>query len=111
MAVKKNGAGMWTTAQYRIKAKSADFIFCPANAIEDGFYNRNSYVLPELVTNDGHVHKCQFIGTWNNRGGVYDEEFENICQDKYGMPFLSVRSMWIGRLGRVDDFWHLIKLD
>jgi len=99
------------TAQYRIESKSAEYVFCPANAIENGFYTRDACILPELVTSDGVVHRCQFVGTWNNRGGVYEDEFENICQRRYRMSFVSIRSMWIGRLGHVDDFWHLIKLD
>ena len=100
-----------TTVRYRIESKSAEYVFCPANAIEYGFYTRDSSILPELVTSDGVVHRCQFVGTWNNCDGVYEDEFENICQRRYGMPFVSIRSMWIGRLGHVDDFWHLIKLD
>ena len=100
-----------TVRQYRIHAKSAEFVFCPANAIENGFYTRDSYVTPELVATDGVAHKATFIGTWNNRGGVYEEEFENICQKYYGLPFVSIRSMWIGRLDKLDDYWHLIKLD
>ena len=99
------------TIQYRILARSADYVFCPANAIEDEFYHRGQNVIPELVSTDGVIHKPTFIGTWNNTGGVYEDEFEDICQRRYQMPFVSIRSMWIGRLGRLDNYWHLIKLD
>ena len=97
--------------QYRIQAKSSEFVFCPANAIEHEFYLRNQNIIPELVSSDGIVHRCTFVGTWNNAGGIYEDEFENICQSRYGMPFVSIRSMWIGRIGRIDDYWHLIKLE
>jgi len=97
--------------QYRIDAKSADYVFCPANAIEDEFYHRNSNVIPELVTRDGVVHSCTFISTWNNSGGVYEDEFDNVCQRYFGISFMSIQSVWIGRLGKVDSFWHLIKLE
>lgn len=99
------------TETYRLNSKSSERVFCPANAIEERFYARDCHILPELVTNDGIVHRCEFLGTWNNRGGMYEDEFENICQREYGMSFLSIRSMWIGRLGHVDEFWHLIKLN
>lgn len=97
--------------QYRIDAKSAAYILCPANALGYDFYHKSPDVCPELVTNDGIAHKCEFISTWNDVGGVYEDEFESVCQRIYGIPFASIRSMWIGRLGRLDDFWHLIKLD
>lgn len=99
------------TMQYRIQAKPAEYILCPANAIEHVFYNRGQNIIPELVTADGSVHKCTFIGTWNNSGGIYEDELDGVCQRKYGVPFVSIRSVWIGRLGKIDDYWHLIKLD
>lgn len=98
-------------AQYSIMAKPTEYIFCPANAIDEQFYHRDSYIIPELVTTDGVAHRATFIGTWNNRGGVYEDEFENICQKRYGVPFMNIRSMWIGRLDKLDDYWHLIKLE
>ena len=98
-------------ARYYINAKSAEYVFCPANAIEYEFYHRDPYVIPELVTTDGVAHKAEFIGTWNNVGDVYEDEFENICKMYYGAPFMSIKSVWIGRLGKLDDYWHLIKLD
>lgn len=96
---------------YRIDAKPAEYIFCPANAIENEFYHRDPYIIPALVTSEGNTHKARFIGTWNNSGGVYEEEFESICRKYYGMSFVSIRSLWIGRLGKLDNYWHLIKLD
>ena len=99
------------TEQYYIQAKSSEWILCPANAIAREFYTRAPNIEPELVTNDGVIHKCQFVSTWNNRDGVYEDEFECVCQRLYNMSFESIRSMWIGRLGRLDDYWHLIKLD
>ena len=98
------------TQQYKIQAKFNEYVLCPRNAIEPGFYTRNPAILPELVTADGSVCEAEFISTWNDTGGVYDDEFDNICQCRFGVPFVSIRSIWIGRLGRIDDFWHLIKL-
>ena len=98
------------TAQYKIEAKFNEYVLCPRNAIEYGFYTRNPSVLSELVTADGSVCEAEFIATWNDTGGVYDEEFDSICQSRFGAPFVSIRSIWISRLGRLDDYWHLIKL-
>lgn len=97
--------------QYRIQAKFAEYVFCPANAIEYEFYNRDSCVIPEFITNDGTTHRPTFISTWNNLDRVYEDEFEDICQKYYDEPFVTIRSIWIGRLDRIDDFWHLIKLE
>lgn len=97
--------------RYNISAKFNEYVFCPANAIEERFYNRSEAVLPEFVTTDGVICSAEFIGTWNNRGNVYEDEFDRICQRRYGIPFVSIRSMWIGRLGTLDYFWHLIRLE
>lgn len=109
--VKKNPEPTRIVEQYYIQAKSAEYVFCPANAIDSEFYHRDSYVIPEFVTTDGVAHRPTFIGTWNNRGGLYQDEFERICQRYYGTSFVAIRSIWIGRLDKLDDFWHLIKLD
>lgn len=97
--------------RYKIRAKSAEYILCPANAIEGDFYKRNPDDPFLLQTVDGAEHNATFICSWCNRDCAYDEELEAVCQKYYGMTFESIRSMWIGRLGRVDDYWHLIKLD
>ena len=103
-------AGMNAT-EYKIQAKSAEYILCPANAIEDAFYRRNPGNPYRLETIDGAEHSVVFLCTWFNRGTMYDDELEATCQKYYGMTFEGIRSMWIGRLCRVDDYWHLIKLD
>ena len=95
---------------YGINAKSAEYILCPANAIADAFYKRNPDNPYRLKTVDGAEHIATFVCTWCNRDCTYDEELEATCQKYYGMTFEGIRSMWIGRLGRVDDYWHLIKL-
>ena len=97
--------------QYHIQAKSSEYIFCPGNAIQQDFYTRRPEVVPEFVTVDGVSHRVEFIGTWNNVNSEYDDEFDSVCQKYYGMPFEAIRSMWIGRLSKLDSFWHLVKLD
>lgn len=96
---------------FPIEAKYAPEIFCPSNAIDEYFWNHELGVDPYFKTLDGKVCKPTFIRTTNNRGGVYDEEFDYFCNKHFGMSFASIRSMWFARLGRLDDYWHYIKLD
>ena len=97
--------------RFAISSKFTEWVFCPANAIERGFYNRDASAVYGFRTIDGANALPQFVGTWNNTGGEFDEEFERICQDRYGLPFVNIRSIWISRLGYVENFWHLIKLE
>lgn len=97
--------------KYSIQAKSAEYVFCPANAIEPEFYRRNPYTPFRMVTTDGIVNDATFIETWYDRAGVFTDEFDSVCQRYYGMNFESIKSIWIGRLGTLDDYWHLIKLE
>lgn len=84
----------------RINAKFAEYLLAPANGIQN----------EELETMDGIRCRPEFQATWNNAGGSYDDELEGVCQKYYGCTFQSIRSIWIGRLGYVSDFWHLVKL-
>lgn len=64
----------------------------------------------QFKTSDGINVSVKFISTWNNKDGQYDEQLDGICNREYGAPFATIRSIWIGRLGKVDEYWHLIKL-
>lgn len=64
----------------------------------------------EFLTKDDVPVKPQFLITWNNRDGKYDNELDSISQSHFSVPFSALRSVWISRLGRVDDYWHFIKL-
>lgn len=85
-----------------IACKFRDLILLPANAIDPLEKNYR--------TADGIDVTIQFISTWNNKGGEYDEQLDDICNREYNTPFSMIRSIWIGRLGMADEFWHLIRL-
>ena len=87
----------------RIHSKYTPFLLLPANTIP-------SVMISECETDDGVKCLIEFQATWNNKEGEYDEELDSICEKYYECPFSSIRSIWFGRLGRVDDYWHLIKL-
>lgn len=85
-----------------LQCKFKEFILLPANAIDT---KEN-----EFRTTDGVDVSVKFISTWNNKDGQYDEQLDELCIREYGTPFVTIRSIWIGRLGRADEYWHLIKL-
>lgn len=84
----------------KISAKFAEKLLVPANGIEFG----------EVETFDGIKCRTEFLATWNNADGMFDEELEGVCQREYGCSFRAIKSIWIGRLGRLSDYWHLVKL-
>jgi hypothetical protein len=97
--------------KYRINTKFAEEVFVPANSIEDAFYGRTPREDIVLVTKDGYEVKPTFLRTSNNKTGLFDEDFDKYCQEHFGMTFEYCRKIWFGRLGRVDDYWHFIKLE
>lgn len=96
---------------FRIEAKYAPEVLMPKNAIERRFFEdptaQNEY---DFVTSDGKVCKARFMSAWDNGGGRYDERLDFICMKKWKTPFEALKSLWISRLGVVDDCWYLIAL-
>lgn len=84
----------------KIKCNYTEYLLVPANGVEFG----------DVETADGVKCHLEFQATWHNADGRFDDELESVCQKYYNFPFSSIRSIWISRLGRVDDYWHLIKL-
>lgn len=85
----------------RINCKYAEFLIAPSNAIQD----------TEVVTNDGVECRLKYISTCNNKDGEYDGLLDDACQRYYGCSFSTIRSIWIGRLGIVDDYWNVVKME
>lgn len=96
--------------EYRINTKFTTMVFCPSNAIEDAFWQRDENVDPLFRTTDGKLCRPLFIRTTNNSGGRYDEDFDYLCKRHFNASFASVRSLWYARLGELDNYWHLITL-
>ena len=84
----------------KISAKFAENLLVPANGIQFG----------EVETSDGIKCRTEFLATWNNADGMFDEELDGICQREYGCSFQTIKSIWIGRIGVLSDYWHLVKL-
>lgn len=90
---------------YKIAAKSAPYILFPSNAVEPAFWHRLPGELYEFVGTDDIVFVPEFLHTWS---GECDDLAE-CCERRFGMPFESMRSLWIGRLGTLDSYWHFIR--
>lgn len=84
----------------KIKAKFSEKLLVPENGIGRG----------EIETADGVMCKTEFLTTWNNAGGAFDNELDDICQREYGCSFQAIKSIWISRIGILSDYWHLVKL-
>lgn len=85
----------------KILSKFTERLLAPRNAFVAGFSG-------EYETLDGVKCKVNPIGTWNNKDDYFIEEFDDLCQRLYGCNFAAIRSIWIGRLGHVDDIWDMV---
>lgn len=86
----------------QILCKFAPKILAPRNAF-DGFSE-------EYQTLDGKVCTLEFLSGWKNTDGDMDDDLDCCCQHVLGCSFETIRSIWIGRLGHVDEFWFLVEL-
>lgn len=94
------------TIEFRLAANYAEYIFCPDRAIcEHGDVDLIA------ILNDGTRASVTFVATWNNEGDYWREELDRVCMERYQYPFDSIREIWERRLGRLGNYWHLIKLE
>jgi hypothetical protein len=88
----------------KLQSKYTLFLLAPLNAID-------GYTLGDAIeTTDGIKVALKGQCLWNNEDGRYDTELEDFCQKQYHMPFQSIRSLWISRLGNVSHFWCLVEM-
>ena len=79
--------------------------------MEDAFWTRRAEVDALFETLDGKRSRPRFVAAWNNEGGEYDGELDDVCRRRFGFPFVNIRSMWNCRLGFVDDYWFLVETE
>lgn len=84
-----------------IKSKYVEFLLAPANAIDNA---------DVVVTSDGVTCKLVYQATFNNEDGRFDDRLDDICRDKYGSSLEVIKNLWTGRLGKLSDYWHLVKM-
>lgn len=93
---------------YSIRAKFSEWILCPHEAIDRRFFSESGKF---LMTEDGIVANPKFTASFDNSDGSYDEILEFYSMDRFGIPFSSIKSLWIARIGTFSSCWHLIKLE
>jgi len=111
MAKKRSLNNSVPGGRYRIMCNYAGEILCPAEAIEQRFFEEaQPNTDDEFVTLDGRVCRPVFQASWRE---IDEAKMDDICMARWGCKFTSMRSMWIDRLRSVGRFsaWHLIKLD
>lgn len=85
----------------KIQSKYTERLVMPSNAASEDI----------LETTDGVKCRLKYISTMNNERGDYNDLLDDFCQEFYGCPFSSIRSIWIARLGSVSDFWNLVEME
>lgn len=95
--------------KYRISARFVGEALIPALALDCDFKGDNKDA--SFVTSDGVTVKLVFLSTMNNAQDFCEELLEHYCRTKYGMSFRRIEDMWSDRLGRLDDWWHVIKME
>lgn len=91
---------------YKIAAKSAPVILFPSNAVEPRFWKRSMTERYQFIGTDDVIYEPEFLHTWSRPC----EDLAECCETYFHMPFESMRSIWIARLGTLDDYWHLIRM-
>lgn len=76
----------------------------PANAVG------RAYPTDEFVTLDNVRCHLEFHSTCNNQDGMFDDRLDQECLRLYGCHFDTIKSIWISRLGRLDDYWHTVRM-
>jgi len=98
--------------RFRIEAKFAPRVLLPSNAIEQAFFgeavSQREY---DFITLDGKQCKGRFLSALRNEDGRFNERLDLICMRNWNMPFESMKSLWISRLGVISDCWYLIELN
>ena len=106
------------TEPYRLSVKFAPKTLIPMQAVDKRWMSIRPVTSDDwklwlgatFVTNDLKKVKVEFISATNNNDGSYDERFDSLCQELYGMSFNQIKSIWRPRFGYFDNYWYVVKL-
>lgn len=97
---------------FRIQTKFAPEVLVPSNAIDNTYWGRpyRSFVEMRFETLDGVIVRPEFTATWNLKEDSREDFMDEFCMSKWSIPFCNLSSVWTSRLGKLDNYWHYIKL-
>lgn len=106
------------TEPYRLSVKFAPKTLIPVQAVDKRWMSIRPTTSDDwklwldatFITNDLKKVKVEFISATNNNDGSYDERFDSLCQELYGMSFNQIKSIWKSRFGYLDNYWYVVKL-
>lgn len=111
MAISKKAKPSNTVEPVRLFTKFRERIFVPRDVIDPRFYSRGVLSpVPDFITNDDIRVSAEFQMTVTDVTGAENEIYDDICMNVYGIPFITVYSIWKSRLPKVDSVWYLISL-
>jgi hypothetical protein len=105
---------------YRLVSRYFPRVFVPCNAVDNRWrtvrFNDiktdfDVWIRAKFITTDGKIVRLHHIAPWNNCDHGFDAEFDEMCKEKFGMPFSTVQSQWFARLRYLDGYWDLIDLE
>lgn len=108
--MKKNQKVSTAGDRYRIECVYAPEVLVPSEAIERSFYEKALPWTEDLfITMDGKICRPEFLISW---GEIDEAIMDGFCEDRWGMSFRLVRSLWIDRLKLRFGLksWHYIRL-
>lgn len=106
------------TEPYRISVKFAPETIVPACAIDSRWLSLRPVTEADwelfqnatFVTNDMKRVRLEFVYSFCNKDGEYEDFLERTCQRLYNMPFCQINAIWRSRFLRLDDYWHVVRL-
>jgi len=108
---KKNSGYVPTEKYGKLSCRFAPEVLVPSNAIDGSFFlgaPADRYI---FTTMDGHKCLGTFLASWKNSEDGHNDELQDFCMERFKCGFGTIRAIMASRLGKVEDYWHLIKLE
>lgn len=106
------------TEPYRLYVKYAPKTLIPCCAVDHRWKqvrpntqaDWKAWLGAKFITNDEQYVHAEFISCYNNCDGRFNDRFEDMCQELFGMPYATILSIWRSRFPRMDGYWYIVKL-
>lgn len=115
---KVTGPTIVLSEPYKLYTKYHDKVFVPMEAVDRRWQKLNCRTYEDcearnnarFETMDGKKVRILITAIIKNADGSYDGQFEEICQELYGMSWHKVRMAFESRFPRMDPYWCIIEL-